>query len=63
MRSLPIRTIKIFNYSRRQEKINQIIKVSEKFVNSVNDKHSNQQIQDNYKELLNLTNLFLKSYK
>ena len=63
MRSLSIRTIKILHHSRRQQQINQIIKVSEKFVNSVNDKHNNQDIQNNYKELLSLTNLFLKSYK
>lgn len=63
MRSLPIRTIKILNYSKRQEKMNEIINISENFVDSVNKKESSQQINDNYKKLVSLTTLFLKSYK
>lgn len=63
MRSLPIRAIKILHHTQKQQQINEIIDISKIFINSVNDKKSYQQMNNNYKKLISLTNIYKKYNK
>ena len=60
---LSIRAIKILHYTQKQQKINEIIDISKIFIDSVNDKKSYQQINNNYIKLISLINIYKKYNK